>query len=190
MSGVRLKSNLRKYLRTSEIISVFTDRSDWDRFSLGILWFLSDYWFVLSAYSKLGEWEGYEIRQTPDISKFQLGGKYEKFVASLVNMQGDRDAKFILDFPLRTSPIQFALSLSKEQRIPIQLWGSDRSMFEIGIVDELTDGILCLRTLNPYGKFDARMIMEVDEICSIDIWSRELRALEAAMTKSAEIVAI
>ena len=190
MSGNRLKSNLMKYLRTSEIVSVFTDRSDWDRFSLGTLWFMSDYWFVLSAYSKLGEWEGYEIRPTPAINKFQLGGKYEKFVASLVSTESDRDEKFILDFPPRTSPIQFALSLSKERRIPIQLWGADSSISEIGVVDELTDGILCLRILDRYGKFDARMIMEVDEICSIDIWSRELRALEAVMTKSAEIVVI
>jgi hypothetical protein len=151
---------------------------------------MNDYWYVLSAYSKLGEWEGYVIRSTPEINKFQLGGKYEKFVASLVSMESDREAKFILDFPPRTSPVQFALSLSKERRIPIQLWGADSSMFEIGIVDELTDGILCLRILDRYGKFDARMIMEVDEICSIDIWSRELRALEVAMNKSAEIVAI
>jgi hypothetical protein len=190
MSGIHLKSYLMKYLRTSEIVSVYTNRSDWDKFSLGILWFMNDYWYVLSAYSKLGEWEGYEIRSTPEIYKFQLGGKYEKFVASLVSTDCDRDAKFILDFPPRTSPIQFTLSLSKERRIPIQLWGSDSSLFEIGIVDELTDGILCLRILDRYGKFDAKMIMDVDEICSIDIWSRELRALEAAMAKSAEIVAI
>jgi hypothetical protein len=189
MSGVRLKSNLRKYLRTSEIISVFTDRSDWDRFGLGILWFMSDYWFVLSAYSKLGEWEGYEIRPTPDICKFQLGGKYEKFVASLVNTESDRDAKFILDFPPRTSPIQFALSLSKEQRIPIELWGSDNSISKFGIVDDLTDGILFFRIIDRYGKFDAKMILEVDEISAINIWSRELRVLEEAMAKSAEIVA-
>jgi hypothetical protein len=190
MSGNRLKSHLTKYLRTSEVISVFTDESDWDRFSLGILWFMSDYWFVLSAYSKLGEWEGYEIRSTPEIKKFELGGKYHKFVASLINAEGNRDAKFTLDFSPRTSPIQSALSLSKEQRIPIQLWGSDRSLSEIGIVDELTDGILCLRIIDRYGKFDARMIMEVDEVSAINIWSRELRALETVMNKSAEIVAI
>lgn len=190
MSGNRLRSDLMKYLRTSEIISVYTDRSDWDRFSLGVLWFMSDYWFVLSSYSKLGEWEGYEIRPTPEIAKFQLGGKYEKFVASLVSMKSDRNEKFVLDFPARTSPIQFALSLSKEQRIPIQLWGADSSISEIGIVDELTDGILCFRIIDRYGKFDAKMIMEVDEISAIDVWSRELRALEDSMNRSAEIVAI
>jgi hypothetical protein len=190
MSGNRLKSHLTKYLRTSEIISVYTDRSDWDRFGLGILWFLSDYWFVLSAYSKLGEWEGYGIRPTPEINKFHLGGKYEKFVASLVSMERSRDEKFVLDFPARTSPVQFALSLSKEQRIPIQIWGADSSISEIGIVDELTDGILFFRLIDRFGKFDAKMILDVDEISAIDIWSRELRALEAAMTKSAEIVAI
>lgn len=190
MSGNRLKSHLMKYLRTSEIISVYTDRGDWDRFNLGILCFISDYWYVLSAYSKMGEWDGYIIRSTPEINKFQLGGKYEKFVASLVRTESDRDEKFSLDFPSRTSPIQFALRLSKEQRIPIQLWGADSSTFEIGIVDELADGILCLRIIDRYGKFDARMIIEMDEVRSIDIWSRELRALETAMNKSAEIVAI
>jgi hypothetical protein len=119
-----------------------------------------------------------------------LGGKYEKFVASLINTESDRDAKFILDFPPKTSPIQYALSFSKEQRTPIQLWGSDSSSSEIGIVDELNDGVLYFRIIDRYGKFDARMILEVDEISAIDIWSRELRALQTAMNKPAEIVTI
>ena len=119
-----------------------------------------------------------------------MGGKYEKFVASLVSMESSRDEKFVLDFPARTSPVQFALSLSKEQRIPIQIWGADSSISAIGIVDELTDGILFFRLIDRFGKFDAKMILEVDEISAIDIWSRELRALEVAMNRSAEIVAI
>ncbi|MFB2596118.1 hypothetical protein ACEYYB_14880 [Paracoccus sp. p4-l81] len=188
MVGIALKSALMKYVKSKEFISVFGDSGDWDKFSLGTLSIISDSWYVLSSYSKLGDWDGYEIRPTSEIQKFQAGGKYEKFIESIIDDTRDNEGRSSLSFPPGVSPVQFALNLSKEKRVPIQVWGSDSSISEIGVVDEVKEGVLWLRIVDRYGKFDAKMVMAVEEISAINIWSRELVALESSMQKMAEVI--
>jgi hypothetical protein len=174
-----LQTVLEHFQKSGEFLSVYYNSSDWSRFSFGNLEFVNDEWTVLTSYTSFGDWDGYAVRPTMDVCRIEFDGSYERDLSTLIASKNIKTKR--IDFNLKTDPLKTVFDLSKKERIPIDLWGHDRSMPRSGIIDDINSGIIYFQVINSDGKLDAKMRVDIDEITGVDIWSTDTRKLMKLM---------
>lgn len=168
-----IKNTLKEAKLKQELVSVYTDPDDWTSFSLGYVDLITDDHIRLRSVSKKGASAGYEIRSFSEISKIEIGGKYEKKISVLVKNQG----KIFNEIKPQKSPsgdlILDSLRQSLEESVILVVWGGDPNECLAGYVEKLESNMVSLRLVDDFGEEDGIATISIEDITSLDFNTSE-----------------
>lgn len=172
-----MKNNLETHMTSQTLISIYTNRHEWDSFSFGRLAYLSDEILVLEAYTKFGDRSGFEVRKIESVSKIEVGGIYESCLAALIRAEGSDHHGLSLDTTDLGNDFVRVLLAAKDSGAIVSVWGDDDDQAVVGTVSSIFDQTIEISLLDRYGRKDGIALVNISEITAVDYETRELQLL-------------
>lgn len=170
------KDILEKSRNEKEILSLYTNKEDTERFSVGYILELCEKYCIIALISPSGLYDGYRVIDINEIYKIEYGGDYEKKLKKLydIKKQSHKDIK-LLENNLIISMLKFAKE--NEFIITIELLESGLNDVQ-GYVKNFTDEKLMILKINDLGQKDGLSEIDLDAITSIVCNSEDENTLE------------
>lgn len=165
------KDILEKSRNEKEILSLYTNKEDTERFSVGYILELCEKYCIIALISPSGLYDGYRVIDINEIYKIEYGGDYEKKLKKLydIKKQSHKDIK-LLENNLIISMLKFAKE--NEFIITIELLESGLNDVQ-GYVKNFTRW-----KINDLGQKDGLSEIDLDAITSIVCNSEDENTLE------------
>jgi hypothetical protein len=172
-----VRTVLDTHLELGTLVSIYGNRFHWDRFSFGQIIYVSQEIYVIKAYSKFGNPDGYEVRRVSDVTKIEFGGLYERSLGAIVEREGLEHHGYPFTLPQTGSPVAEILLMSKMLGAIINVWGADDDHALTGSVSLVDPTLLQLDLVSSFGEDDGVAIVYVNEVSAIDFETREMQLL-------------
>lgn len=179
-----MKNTLKTHMASKTLISVYTNRYEWDSFSFGRLAYLSNEILVLEAYTKFGDRSGFEVRKIESVSKIEVGGIYETCLAALIRAEEPEHSGLSLDTMDLGGDFVGVLLAAKDSGAIVSVWGDDDDQAVVGTVSSIFEHTIEISLLDRYGRKDGTSLVNISEITAIDYETRELQLLRKFATLS------
>lgn len=159
---------LKKAQSDQSVVSVYSDPSDWDSFSVGRIVTVSDEVVVIAALSKLGQQAGFELRQMSEIYRLEVDGQYERKIAALAASGGAYARAATVEFQSKDDPIDIVLRASLQDKVVLTIWGDDDDSSMTGVITGLDEDTVEIALLDTFGVRDGTAHLSKDEIVALD----------------------
>lgn len=162
-SFLELKNNsLEKCKKNHEIVSVYGDDDETDRFSLGFVEDVTDTHVLLAQIGTDGEYDGFFAIGTEEIFRLDIGGQYEKRIQKLYKIKKQNHPVLTAE---TDSIIINVLRHAKRNRLVIaaQLYGSGYDDAK-GMVSDIGSDVVTIQLLDKYGRSNGTCILDIDTI--------------------------
>ncbi len=165
---------LEGFLDKKELIGIYWDSDDPDRFDLGFIAAMDEDDLVLAAISTDGRYDGYQLIHIQDIFQIEYQSKYIEKITKLHGMRKrkHKPVEFGDDFVL--SLLKFA----KENDLIVNIRVEDCDDSNDGFVLEADEENLKLCIVTSVGKADGMMdidIASITDICCDSKWEQEIK---------------
>lgn len=153
----------------------YTDVSDSMKFVYGLILAVNENYVAISLLSPGGLFDGVLVKQTNEILRVKLNGKYEKKMQRLCSLHDKKHPEYLLDDDAIPATL---LSIAKQKCQIVSLEISNSGYEDIvGFVDEIGKDFCKIKEINPYGEEDGNSYVPLDCITQISCNSLDERRL-------------
>jgi hypothetical protein len=180
------KENLIKTLLcdsedTNQIVDLYSDTSNTDKFSAGFIVALSSDDVVIAHIAPGGKYDGFMLKKIDNIFRADIGSKYDATIQKLYLQQSQAHTKFRSEFEnLSKGFLYFAKTNNYVATIELL----DSNLEDVkGFIDDVAEDTVKIRKLNQYGESDGYSIVYIDDISFITCDSDDEHALKILFEK-------
>jgi len=157
-----LFSTLLDSNKQGEIISVFTNLEESQKFSVGVVSEIFENEIIINHYLPNGKYDGFIVKQIDEIYKIEKGSKYLKKIKKLSHLhqavhdklEREQDNGF---FTLLT------YAFNNKKVVSIELFGSENND-AVGFVKKIDGNSCTIAALDEYGEEDGFAIFSIEDI--------------------------
>jgi hypothetical protein len=185
MSNHPMWDILKKAVESKEMISIYTDISEQDYFSVGFLEKVTEEYFLMQHVTAEGLEDGHVVRRLGDIYRIDQGSQYERKLEILFDAQKQQH------FDLLSSPIVSASPIArpsssleggdllaevleeakgKQSMVTIKISDERRESIDsiLGFVTLVTDEIAEIAKVSHYGEDDGTVVIFLQDIEAVN----------------------
>lgn len=157
-------------------ISVYSDQSDTEVFTLGYIIDVSNEYVLLGSITPYGYYDGYTIKQTDSIYRVEINDEYGLGINKLYTLYKQRHSDFMLSENLVLSLLQFAFR--EHLVVGIELCNSGNNDLT-GFVTNFQEPYVVVKQINDNGQDDGESIVNFNDITCITCDSEREIALKS-----------
>lgn len=158
-----MKEILKKFRNEQTLCSVYSNSSDFESFSAGVIKHVSDGWFVMAHVNPHGAFDGYTCMQTESVVKLGCGGEYMDRLAILIS-----DGNRIYDefkLPAYGSLLTSFLHYIKDNKEILTIELLDEYDLSLsGYITDIGSEILTVAEVNKFGEYDGTAFLNIEDI--------------------------
>jgi hypothetical protein len=160
---------LKKARLAEEVVAIYTDISEPDKFSAGFVDQIDDTWIRLRSISSEGEDDGYEVRALKDIFKIAINGRYEQKIDFISNNREDVFKNVELDHSVEMGVAVATLKEAQEKELIANFWMRAEGAFHsvTGYVDNLDQDIVRILEVDNYGQEDGVLLLDLNQVVGV-----------------------
>ncbi len=167
-----IKDALSKAKKEKKLVSIFTDKDDWDDWSVGYVDILTDQHVRLHSLSRYGDFAGYIMMNLSEIIKVEVDSQYEKKMERFHSSQENFFAEVKLENEIEVNIIIDALKASLNDKTFIEVWGNDPEVSLGGYVEDMDEETVTVHLIDSYGVDDGVSTIKINEIRRLDFNTR------------------
>lgn len=160
---------MKKAAETGELLEVYTNREETDRFNVGRILAMDEEWYVFAGVCSDGRRDGVEVRRLDEVFMACADTEYVRCVALLADPDGKDDFHSEEDVDLRLQLLEYAKASGSV--VSVELLDSD-NWDAVGFVESLEEGIV-VRCLTREGRPDGRNAFRLEDISEISCGSED-----------------
>ncbi len=167
----RFREVLRRYCGKSELVEIYDDSQDLDKFEVGFIIAVSDDTYFVKKVDTKGRYNGHYMGRLEDVVRLATGTQYLTAVRLLTER-----AKSLEGEDQELPPMEaFAelLKFAHRNRLMVSAWVDVRFY---GFVQEFTKEHLELIEVNKSGLEDGVQYLDIDEIATIELGGPDVDA--------------
>jgi len=162
---------LRQAKEERAAVSVYTDREEMDRFSVGYVLGVSEEEVLMALISPLGHYDGYVLYKLDDIYRINECGLYESKIVGLYEGEAHKHAFFPID---ESNLLGSLLAFSKQKGYIVRIELIDGNYEDVqGFYDDRTTNVISILCVSDYGERDGKTYLYVDDVSRITCDSQE-----------------
>lgn len=168
--------NINRLIDDKCVVSVFTDRDDKSKCSVGFIMGHDDLGVLLQCIDLNGEDDGLAWRFKNDIYRIDIEGNYETRLKKLFYLKKQKIRKDLIDFSgtdLFNEILKYAMVNKKVIELLIDNY--NRENLIVGLVKSFDENTLTINNLNDNGEDDGLSIVNLDEVINVNIDSKDGR---------------
>lgn len=170
----RFREILKRYLNRDELVEIYEDSSDEDKFEVGFVVNVTEDTYTLDTIDPIGRYNGVYIGDLNDVIRIAAGTQYLAGMELLVQHQlratensgwkGPRESSN--RFPTFSSTFEVA-TYARENRMLVQMMDGAKGVF-FGFVKSVSAEHIELLEVNRLGIEDGLQFLALDDIARID----------------------
>lgn len=172
---------LNRSMESREIISVFTDREQPEKCSVGIVAAVSQEQVLINHITPLGRYDGYVVRRIDNIFGVDIDGQYEQKLEILYNLQAQTHPQ-ILNRKISAEDNIFLEVLNRAQEcdliVNVCVDDSETQESIIGFVKNISDIDVVINRVSENGRYDGEIVFLIADIVKLNCDSDEKQALK------------
>jgi len=156
------KDYLLQAMNQKNIVSLYTNDEDTEKFSLGFVQGVSNDYVLLASITPYGFYDGYIIKNYNDIYRVESNDKYGESKKKLYNLRSQNHA--IIEN--KTDNLILCIleyALINHLVVSVELHDSGNNDLQ-GFVSNIEDGKIWIDQLDPYGQSDGKGIALIEDI--------------------------
>lgn len=167
---------LKKVCKDGDLTAIYTNRNDYDSFSVGYILGVTEESFIIKHLSSRGEFDGYSVRKTDDVYRIETDGIYLKKIKLLSEQKRgneslpsiDTNGEFLLN------AIKYAIDNKFVATICI-----DESACDIvGYIKSMDNNHVRVLQITEYGENNGETVFPLQEILKLCINDLECMDLD------------
>lgn len=152
-----MNSVLLNAMAEKKIVSLYTDTSETNKFTVGYILGTSDDYVLLNSIATNGINDGLYLLQANDIFRINIDGEYENKILKLYHMQNQKPVANMQVDDLFNAFFTYA----QKNAMIVSIKLCDGEEYELsGIVENVSDEQLTLKCISNYGKYDGISIVK------------------------------
>ena len=153
---------LKKLKENNEIVSLYTNFNEPDKFWAGFIGRISDEFLMLNSISSSGRYEGFRINKISDIYKIEFGGKYQGKLKRLYLLQNQKHETVN---NISEDLISDLLIFAREKKLVVTIQTRDSGYDDvIGYVEDMADETIKIKLLDEFGDEDGFSVLNKNDI--------------------------
>ncbi len=142
-------------------VSVYSDREEADRFSVGYVLGVSDEELLLALISPAGRYDGYSLLKLNQIYRVNECGLYEQKIVGLYEKEQIKHALFPID---ESNLMGSILAFSKQKGYIVRLELLDGEDSVQGFYDDKSGNVISVYSVTDFGERDGKAHLYTDDI--------------------------
>lgn len=171
----KIRDTLRRCMESGDLVEVYDDDRDLDRFIVGKVESVTRDGYALLAIGPHGDFDGRQIGRIEDVIRVATGSSYLSALRLLHDAQGRMDAQPADSAGYAPLDLSNALRFAKDKRIVISLIDGDHIPI-IGFVNDFGKDYVEIRELRKDGEEDGLITVHLDDIIRVDAGGRTEQA--------------
>ncbi len=169
---------MRTAKNNKDIVSIYSNYEDTEKFSVGRVLAVNDDDTVLYAYSPYGRYDGYLLKKTDSIFLIETGGSYLEKIAILSDKNCDDFKKEIRKFE-SSDLVNELLNFAQENSLIVSIELLDSGITDVqGFVDKSENESVIINAVDDYGYSDGTSAVNFRDITFISCDAEDERALK------------
>ena len=168
----KLRETLRRCQGSGEMVEIYSDPDDVDRFNVGVVESVSHTSYCIQSVDSYGQFDGRQIGRIDEIVRLVTGSEY---LAALRLLHEARDtiARSPAPSPEGYGELDFEASLkfAQENNLVVSMVDRDRTAI-MGFITDFGREFVELRELRRDGHEDGTIIVALDDVSRIDVGGR------------------
>ncbi|MBS1700035.1 MAG: hypothetical protein JST12_00100 [Armatimonadetes bacterium] len=161
----RFREVLKQYVGTEELVEVYEDREDTDKFEVGFVLSVSEDYYSLALIDSKGRPNGSFVGQIDEIVRLAVGTQY--LVAIKLLHERQRQTEFPVR-PTTVGPFETLLDLVRYARNSRIMVSVTADVQFLGFIKDYTDDHIELLEVNKSGIEDGIHYIDLEEVVRID----------------------
>lgn len=171
----KIRETLRRCKETGDLVEVYDDDRDLDRFIVGKVESVTRDGYGLLSVGPHGDFDGRQIGRIEDIIRISTGSSYLSALRLLHEARGTLEEPPVDSTGYLPMDLGNALRLARDKRIVVSLVDADHIPI-IGFVNDYGDDYVEVRELRKDGEEDGLITVHLDDIVRIDAGGRTEQA--------------
>lgn len=170
-----MKTLIDNIIKTDEFVSIYRG-IDLQSFVFGKIIFADDVYYALSSISPYGEKDGLLIAEINEITKIEVGEKYNRKLEKICKIKNTVISGYELsDNALLESALQ--LSYKNQKVISVNLIGDEHENI-VGIVEKIKDNVCTINLFDDYGFRNGMVHFYLHDVTLLSYDSKDENLLE------------
>ncbi|MFC9601529.1 hypothetical protein ACFTQL_27675 [Peribacillus butanolivorans] len=158
-----MKRQLQKAAEKGELVELYTDTEDVDKFAIAKVLKVSDDYVILANVSPIGMYDGFHLLNTDDVYQINVETRYIRNIEKLYLAKKQNHIEFNVDNEnLMLSMLEFAEKNNFVILVELFEGGTVQ-----GFIKKIEDIILVVSILTDFGEPDGESYMKLEDISSI-----------------------
>ncbi len=159
---IEMKNKIKEFKNTKNIVSIFDDYENTDKFSAGFIVDISDDHILLEHVSPYGLYDGFMVKEIKNVYRITYCGKYERKLDYLYKVQKQSHSKIK---SLSDSVLMNLLLHAQNNKLvtTVELFDSELEDIQ-GYVSNISEELIVFDTVDDYGKIDGKSIIKINDI--------------------------
>ena len=171
----KIRDTLRRCLDSGDLVEVYDDDRDLDRFIVGKVESVTRDGYGLLAVGPHGDFDGRQIGRIEDVIRVATGSSYLSALRLLHDARGTMDSQPADSAGYAPLDLNNALRFAQDKRIVVSLVDGDHIPI-VGLVNDFGKDYVEIRELRKDGEEDGLITVHLDDIIRIDAGGRTEQA--------------
>lgn len=181
MVDLNIKELLSRCNKENLLVSIYTNRIEPDKFSVGFIEAISNEQILLKHVTEHGLYDGYAVRKLSDVFRVDVNGLYEKRLLKLYQIQNQKHPeKFLKNKISKDSNLFYeTLIAAYQDKMVVNICIDETEMQEsiIGWVNSIKDMEITVSKISYEGFDDGDSIFDLNDIIKINCDSDDERVI-------------
>jgi hypothetical protein len=181
MGGKYIQSILKRSIKEGKIISVYTNRYQPEKCSVGFIDSLTSEHFIMKHVTPEGISDGFIVRRIEDIFRVDVDGEYEQRINLLYSLQNQQHQNFVKVDEIRKSNLfKESLLIAQKQKLVVSVCIDDTENQDdiIGYVKDVISNGVTISRISFNGLDDGESSFFIEDIVKLNCDSSDEKILK------------